>query len=338
MLLIPNPALRYVMIYVDLPDNQPYKLPFYLAMEEYLAARVEPDEELFFMWQVGPTVIFGRNQIAEREVNLAYCRENGIEYYRRRSGGGCVFANRDNIMMSYITGRRADVASTFSHYTSKVAAMLRQLGLNAEASDRNDILIDGLKVSGNAFYHTPCASIVHGTMLFGADTATMAAAITPSAEKLRAKGVDSVRSRITSLDLYLDMPIEEFRRFAREYMTESYITLTDSDIEEIHRLEQPYYDHDWIFRLSESRPRHSKRIEAVGEMAVELKLTADGRIADLLISGDFFELDDLRREICTPLRGVEFSPRAVEEALAEVSVGNVISGMDKSQLINLLFN
>ena len=77
-------------------------MPFYLAMEEY-AARIIGDDDIFFMWQVSPTVIFGRNQLIENEVNIPYCREHGIDTYRRKSGGGCVFADMSNIMMSYIT-------------------------------------------------------------------------------------------------------------------------------------------------------------------------------------------------------------------------------------------
>ena len=119
------------MKYVSLSDSTVRRLPFYLAMEEYVARRF--DEEFFFMWQVDPTVIFGRNQLIEREVNIDYCRNNGIAVYRRKSGGGCVFADMSNIMFSYIVSSD-DVVTTFSSYTERVAAMLRSLGLNAEST------------------------------------------------------------------------------------------------------------------------------------------------------------------------------------------------------------
>ena len=140
-------------------------------MEEY-AARIIGDDDIFFMWQVNPTVIFGRNQLIENEVNIPYCREHGIATYRRKSGGGCVFADMSNIMMSYIT-RSDNVEFTYRRYTHAVVDVLRKLGLNASDNGRNDILIDGLKVSGNAFYHLPGRSIVHGTMLFDTDMAHM---------------------------------------------------------------------------------------------------------------------------------------------------------------------
>ena len=90
------------MIYVSLPNDEQRKLPFYLAVEEYVAREL-PAGDYFFMWQVQPTVIFGRNQLIEAEVDIDYCRANGIATYRRKSGGGCVYADLDNIMFSYIT-------------------------------------------------------------------------------------------------------------------------------------------------------------------------------------------------------------------------------------------
>ena len=94
------------MIYIALPDDKVRRLSFYLAMEEYIAHNIDEDE-CFYMWQVNPTVIFGRNQLMENEVNLDYVRANGIETYRRKSGGGCVYADFSNIMFSYITKNHA---------------------------------------------------------------------------------------------------------------------------------------------------------------------------------------------------------------------------------------
>ena len=121
--------------------------------------------DFFFAWQVKPSVIVGRNQLLQKEINLEFCREHGVDVVRRKSGGGAVVADMNNVMLSYITSSD-DVRSTFSEYTSMVAAALRALGLDASDNSRNDILIGTRKVSGNAYYHIPGRSIVHGTMLF----------------------------------------------------------------------------------------------------------------------------------------------------------------------------
>ncbi len=133
-------------------------------------------------------MIFGRNPLIENEVNLPYCREHGISTYRRKNGGGCVFADMSNIMMSYITCSD-NVEHTFARYTSAIVEVLKKLGLNASDNSRNDILIDGRKVSGHAFYHLPGRSIVHGTMLFDTDMSHMQGAIHDVGGKLQSKGV-----------------------------------------------------------------------------------------------------------------------------------------------------
>lgn len=332
--LKPLAAMRYVA----LPDDDSRRLPFYLAMEEYVARAVAAPDDLFFMWQVEPTVIFGRNQIIDNEVDCDYCRRNGINVYRRKSGGGCVYADMDNIMFSYITPSDSPVATIFSSYTSMVASMLRSLGLDASASSRNDVMIGGRKVSGNAFYHTPTHSIVHGTMLFDTDMERMASAITPSKSKLSSKGVASVDSRITTIRRHLEMGIEEFKQYVRDYLCDGELRLTEADVEAIKVIEKPYYDDAWIYhRKAAGHRRALKRIEGVGEFQVDLTLGSDGTIRDLDLTGDFFLLGDMGSLIVDRLRGVRHDPAAVAEALESCSVGNVIYGLTDKQLIELLF-
>ena len=320
------------MKYLSLPDNATRILPFYLAMEEY-AARIIGDDDIFFMWQVEPTVIFGRNQLIENEVNVEYCREHGIAFYRRRSGGGCVYADRDNIMMSYIT-RSDEVQTTFARYTSAVAAMLRGLGLNASDTSRNDVLIDGRKVSGNAFYHLPGRSIVHGTMLFDTNMEHMLHAITPSREKLTSKGVQSVRSHITTLSEHLSMDIEAFKRHVRETLCDGEICLTEADIAEIERLTPPYLEPEF---LTGNNPRcevvKGGRIDGVGSMTVSVELKHDV-ITDLHLTGDFLPLCDAREAMLRQLRGKRLDE--VADALNGCDASQWILNLTNEQLITLL--
>ena len=189
---------------IILPDNQERALAFWLAMEEFVAKSV--DEEAFFVWRVAPTVIIGRNQVLEAEVNLDYCHRNGVKIVRRKSGGGCVYADRDNIMISYVS-KRGDVAEIFERYLSALTSCLCSLGLKAEKSGRNDILVEGRKVSGNAFHQLPDRSIVHGTLLYNTDFDALEEAIRPPVEKLLRHGVASVRQRVGNLRDYLDPAI-----------------------------------------------------------------------------------------------------------------------------------
>ena len=129
------------MIHTTLPFNQTRRLSFYLAMEEYVARHLNHDDDCFFMWQVNPSVIFGRNQLIEKEVNIDYCKKHHIEMYRRKSGGGCVYADMSNVMFSYIT-RDENVNFTFNRYINLLVLVLFKMGIDAKADGRNDILID----------------------------------------------------------------------------------------------------------------------------------------------------------------------------------------------------
>ncbi len=325
------------MKYMSLPDpNATRILPFYLAMEEY-AARIIGDDDIFFMWQVEPTVIFGRNQLIESEVNVDYCREHGIAFYRRRSGGGCVYADRDNIMFSYIT-RSDEVQTTFSTYTNAVATMLCGLGLNATASDRNDVLIDDRKVSGNAFYHIPGRSIVHGTMLFDTDMEHMLHAITPSQEKLTSKGVQSVRSRITTLSEHLTMDIEAFKHHVRETLCDGEICLNGDDVAKIEQLTLPYLEPSFLWGNNpRCEVKRGGRIDGVGSIQMDIELKHDA-IQDLHLTGDFLPLCDAHEMLLERLRGKSLTPPALHEALEGCDAGKWIMNLTNEQLISLLTN
>lgn len=322
------------MIHLKIDDKSARQLPFYLAMEEWAAKRL-PADDYFFSWQVNPTVIFGRNQCIDAEVNLDYCRENHIETYRRKSGGGCVFADRHNIMFSYITPSE-HVTTTFSRYTEMIAGMLRSLGIDAQATGRNDITIDGRKVSGNAFYHIPGRSIVHGTMLYDTDLRHMANAITPSRSKLESKQVQSVEAHITTLSRYLDMSLEDFHCYAIKHLTDRELKLTTNQIAEIEELSLPYYEPEWIFgRRSAAKIHHTRRIEGVGEMSTAIQLH-EGRITDINIEGDFFLLSDLEATLLDCLRGVRYVNYEIEHALAGTDASQTIAGLTTEQFIELI--
>ncbi len=326
------------MKYLKLPNDKVRRLTFYLAMEEHAAQLLKDNksiDELFFTWRVRPTVIFGRNQLIDSEVNVKYCRENGIEYYRRKSGGGCVYADMDNIMFSYIT-RSDDVTTTFARYTHAIVAMLKDLGLDASDTSRNDIMVEGRKVSGNAFYHLPGVSIVHGTMLYDTNMENMLRAITPSATKLDSKGVKSVKSHITTLNRYLTMSIEEFEQHAHSTLCDGEIELSSNDIAAIEHIERTYLTPEFILG---NNPRcnmeRTGRLDGVGEFHISLELNHN-IIHSINIAGDFFLLGDLN-SVTMRLQGVQFTKAAVLDALCSVEMTKIVMNLSKEKFLNLLF-
>ena len=232
------------MKYISLPETKERCLSFYLAMEEWVARHLD-EPECFFMWQVAPTVIFGRNQVVENEVNVAYCREKGIQMFRRKSGGGCVYADMGNVMLSYVCDGD-NVGFTFNKFINMELLVLQRLGVEATSTSHNDVMIGDKKVSGTAFYHLPGRNIVHATFLYDTDMENMLHAITPSKEKLQRKGVESVRQRITLLKDYTDMGLEEVKALIRTTLCEEERVLTPSEVTEIEQMEATYLREDFI--------------------------------------------------------------------------------------------
>lgn len=321
------------MVYVNIPENKNRLLTFYLAAEEYVANNFDR-KDYFFMWQVNPTVIFGRNQLIENEVNLEYCKNHDIKTFRRKSGGGCVYADMNNIMLSYITDE-GNVNFTFNKYINLIVFMLNKLGVNAVSSGRNDIMIDGRKVSGNAFYHTPKRNIVHGTMLYDTDMQNMVGSITPSDTKLISKGIQSVRQHITLLKDYIDLSLEEFKAFMKQQLCDEEITLTEKDIEQIKIIEQEYLSDEFIYG---NNPKYNiiskQRINDVGDMEIRIEIK-NNIIKSINVMGDFFIAGDIDAKIIKPLRNVPLERNRISEALPD-SLSEIIPNLKKDDFINLI--
>ena len=233
------------MLHISVPTGR--RLVWYLAMEEYLAKHVK--EETFVTWVVSPTVIFGRHQVMEAEVNVDFCKANGIAMYRRKSGGGCVYADGGNLMMSLISpNTHSEVV--FQSFLDSVSRVLRDAGFAAVKSEHNDIMVEGYKVSGNACYALPTGTIVHGTLLVNVDFAVLQQAITPSVEKLSKHGVQSVRQRVANLSQYAAFDRIGTINACSAHLIDALCArtreLTPEEIEAIDQMEQSYLDPQFI--------------------------------------------------------------------------------------------
>ena len=235
--------LSIEMLHIIAPSNR--RLVWYLAMEEYLAKHVQ--EEMFVTWVVSPTVIFGRHQVMEAEVNIAFCQDNDIAMYRRKSGGGCVYADEGNLMMSLISpNTHSEVV--FQSFLDSVSDVLRNCGFAAVKSEHNDIMVDGYKVSGNACYALPTGTIVHGTLLVNVDFNALQQAITPSVEKLAKHGVQSVRQRVANLSTLHHTPctISDISDILHDALCTRERQLSEEEIEAIDQIELSYLNPQFI--------------------------------------------------------------------------------------------
>lgn len=326
------------MIRLRLPQPlAPRRLPFFLALEEWAADSLSPADEYFFSWQpAGPTIICGRNQSMPLEVDLPRCRELGIDVVRRRSGGGAVVSDGNNVMLSYLSGRgTGSVSEIFARWSAILADALRHMGLPAEATGRNDICIRGRKVSGGAFYAKPRMAIAHSTMILRLPSPELVSALTPSRAKLETKGVRSVQARISSLhDEGIDLAPEEFadRLAAIICDSDSDRTLTPAQVLEVEKIEKEYYDPRFLRADERPGALHRLRTPRTGEIAAEYGLTPDGRISSVRFLGDFMPSGDLDR-LCAALRGL--TPAEIPSKAPQLDPGKYIEGLDAETLREL---
>jgi lipoic acid synthetase/lipoate-protein ligase A len=320
------------MLHIKLPTEEKRQVSFYLAMEDYIARHCDIDNA-FFTWQVDSSVIIGRNQIIDSEVNMTYCQENAIRVFRRKSGGGSVYADMNNLMLSYIT-KSDNVMFTYHKYTNLVVQALRRQGIKARANGRNDILIGDKKISGNAFYHFPQRSIVHGTLLYDTNLEHMKSSLTPQMEKLHSKGVKSVPHRICLLKDHTELSLSEIRQSIISYVCDEEMLLTSSDVERIKVIEQEYLSPSFIQdNSSRTTLSRSGRIENVGmiEARIELK---NNIIKDIQLMGDYFLIGE-NADICKALKNIPFNAYDLSKALP-ADLSHIIMNLKREDSVKLL--
>ena len=309
-----------------------------LALEEYVFSCMSRDKEYLILWQNDNAVIIGRHQNTLAEIDEAYVQQKGIRVVRRLSGGGAVYHDLGNLNFSFIVdaaGSQVDL----ERFCLRIALALRQLGLDARLDGRNDILAEGCKISGNAQYMKEGRVMHHGTLLFDSDLSVLSKALKPDPQKIRAKGVKSVRSRVANIRSLLkqDMTLPQFREHLIRHLLGSdgvRYELTAQDLEAIEAIRAGRYG-TWQWNYGAS-PRcdlqRSARIEGVGTVRAHMQLDR-GCIAEVIFTGDFFSTHD-PAALEDMLRGRPLT----REALADVNPAPYISGMTTDALCGLLLD
>lgn len=325
--------MKYILL--PKPDTI-HQLPFYFAVEEYVA-RHYTDDDYFMGWRVNPTVMLGRNQLIDNEVNTDYCKEHKIDIFRRKSGGGCIYADKGCIQFSYIS-RAINANEAFAAYMQRMADLLKGLKIDAQLSGRNDILIDGTKVSGCAFYQLSNRSVLHNSLLFDTQLDHLSNALTPAKEKLQSKGVASVRQRVTNVATYTQLDILAFMDYVRQEMCGTEVLeLTEEDMKEVAEIEKELSSDDFVYGKN---PKYSlvrkHRFEGVGTLEAHIELK-NNIIGSVNMVGDYFLLGDIDHDFLSLLKGCEFTREAVEERLENIDLSTIIRGLKLRQFLRLLF-
>lgn len=315
-----------------------------LALEEYAIRHKLEEEDLLLFYVNANAIIIGRNQNTIEEIDQDVVATKHIQVVRRVSGGGAVYHDTGNLNFSFMT---RDVNGRFNRYDTfngPVLAVLHDLGVPAELSGRNDIVVEGRKISGNAQFAASDRMLSHGTLLVDSNVDELVSALRPKPGKVESKGVKSIRSRVANINEFLTTPITavELRERILEkiYGTRDRtqipsVAMSDADWQGVADLRASRYaNEDWNYgRNPNANVQRAQRF-AGGEVDVRLDIQ-NNHIVSASIFGDFMGQGDLG-DITSRLVGVTYERTAIAQALADIDTTHYITNVSKDELLSVL--
>lgn len=312
---------------------------FNLAMEEYLMKNI--DEEIFYIYINSPSVIIGKNQNPYSEVGIDYLKKNNINLVRRLSGGGAVYHDHGNVNYAFIMPGHSKNLYEFKKYSMPIVNVLNdKWNLNVEFSGRNDLIIDGKKISGTAQYVVGNSLLHHGTLLYDVDFSQVKNILTPNKAKLETKGVKSIQSRVANLmDLEWEkVNRDEFVKILVDNISDDkeYI-FTEKQLSEINKIADANKN-SIKFILENNIQYQNQYVEYLpgfGTIEIYSNLK-DGKISKLEIFGEYFFEKDFN-DIKEKIKGVEYTKEGISKFVDSIpSFEKYFHKLSKEQLTKFI--
>lgn len=321
-----------------------------LATEEYLMYNRDFDEPLVLFYYEEPSIIVGRNQNTQEEVNQKYIDDHGIVVTRRRSGGGAVYHDLGNLCFSFVLDTKDAKFGDFKSFVSPIIDALHEMGAtDAEVSGRNDMLVDGKKFSGSAMFKHGTKIFAHGTLMLDVDLDVVTQALNVPADKIASKGIKSVRSRVTNLKPYLsaeyqDINVPAFRDSLLKHLFKvddladikhHEVQITAGEEAQIEKIYQDVYNNwDWVYGTSPAFTVKKRQHFDSGTIDARLNVE-NGMIKQLTFFGDFFGPEEAS-QLADQLTGIRYDRPSLQAALSTVDLSQYFLGISEEQVLDLL--
>ena len=332
-----------MVYYIESKYTDPYHN---LAFEQCVFDRLDKEHSYFLLWQNHNTIVVGKHQNTQEEINAAFVKEKQITVARRLSGGGAVYHDLGNLNFTFITTPGGNGQGTdFSVFCEPIQKALCSFGVPAEISGRNDMTVLGKKISGNAQYIKQNRIMHHGTILYDSNLEILSQALRPGNDKIESKGIKSVRSRVTNIRQYMksDMSLADFwialknRMIATFDMEELYLTPEqNADVEELR--DKTYSQWSWNYGNSPPHNmRKERRIEGCGKIEVFLNIEREGKIGGIAFCGDFFGEKE-PSELSEKLIGHHLEYSELKNALKGINISQYFHALDTETFLALILD
>ena len=307
-----------------------------LALEESILKLEELKEDILYIYQNANSIIIGRNQNIYEEINQEYTDENKINLARRISGGGAVYQDMGNICFSFITKNKK--GGGFIGFLQPIIDFLNENGLKAEFHGRNDLLVNGFKISGNAQYIYKDRIVHHGTILFDADLSILSKSLKPNLLKLKSKSIKSIRQRVSNIKPLLKEKcnVNEFIEKLILYFSDkaSKLLISDDILNEAANIEKRNESWDWIYGKSPEFEHEVEYYFKGGLIKIYLDIK-NGKIENINIYGDFLAKKPID-PIINKLKNIPYKKEAIFNILSQFNLEEYFGSINSDEIIETI--